>query len=82
MNSKVGIAIYQSKGLFNENLRLAKKNSKFQNYGAGTYRYFPVISTQSEEAVAQINIAHTHNYLRFQYCLDETISLYSVQGCA
>jgi len=27
-------------------------------------------------AVAHFNIAHTHIYLHFQYCLDETISLY------
>ena len=38
------------------------------------YNISDIISLRG--AVAQINVAHVHIYLRFQYCLHETILLY------
>ena len=39
---------------------------------AETYCFRDIISLR--EAVALINIAQSHIFLRFQYCLDESIS--------
>ena len=52
---------------------------------------FPLISLRKQKdhfninslrgAVEQINIANTHIYLRFQYCLDETSTRVFVVNC-